>query len=178
MMKIMSILRSEEGSIMVITLLVLTILTLIGIGANDTTTTDIQIAANEKFYKMAFYHADGGIYSTPKLISEALEAGANPSGTSFSYLDAGADALFDELMGYEDNDADTDVSFSLGGQNVNVDLQRGDSENLSGGEADFPSGTVAGFYTNFNLDSFGNGPNNTTCNVGATYRKVFVPGGL
>jgi hypothetical protein len=37
---------------------------------------------------------------------------------------------------------------------------------------------VAGYFTNFNLDSFGNGPNNTTCNVGAVYRKVFVPGGL
>ncbi len=184
-MRTAAIIEDEKGSALIVVLLVLVILTLIGIGANDTTTTDIQIAANEKHHKVAFYHADAGVYATPKLISEAIEDGENPSGTAFSYLDAGTDAFFREIMGYDNDDSDTDIRFTLGGQNVDVDVQRNRTETLAGGGAEFASGadgvgtgSAGGFAIYYDFDSFGDGPGNATSNVGAAYRKVNVPGGL
>jgi len=49
------ILRNEEGSALIASLLLLVILTLIGIAATSTTSTDMRIASNEKSYKYAFY---------------------------------------------------------------------------------------------------------------------------
>jgi hypothetical protein len=184
-MKTAVLLRSEKGSVMVVALLVLIILTIIGIGANNTTSTDIQIAANEKFHKVAFYNADAGVYGTPKIVSSAIDGGANPTGTGFTYLDAGTDAFFRELMGYDSDDSTTDLSFSLGGESIAVDVQRDRAEPLAGGGAEFAagaegvgSGSAGGFAVYFDLDSFGSGPRNAMSNIGAEYRKVNVPGGL
>jgi Tfp pilus assembly protein PilX len=184
-MKIKDLIKDEQGSVMIIALLVLIILTLVGIGANRTTSTDIQIAANEKFHKVAFYNADAGVYATPKLISSAIEDGANPTGTGFTYLDAGTDTFFRELMGYDSADTTRDISFVLGGENIEVDVQRTGAQNLAGGGAEFAagaegvgSGSAGGFAIFYALDSLGDGPRNAVSNVGATYRKINAPGGL
>jgi len=184
-MKAIILLENEKGSVMVVALMVLVILTIIGIGANRTTTTDIQIAANQKFHKVAFYNADAGVYATPKLVSSAIDTGANPTGTGFTYVDTGTDVFFKELMGYNSNDSTADLSFAMGGESVEVDVQRDRTENLAGGGAEFAagaegigSGSAGGFAIYYDLDSFGDGPNGATSNVGAEYRKVNVPGGL
>jgi hypothetical protein len=177
--------RNENGSALIVVLLVLAVLTLVGIGANNTTSTDIQISANEKFHKIAFYHADAGVYATPKLISSAIDGSGNPSGTGFSYLDAGTDAFYREVMGFDAYDSDADVSFTLGGESVQVDVERDRVETLAGGGAEFASGaegigtgSAGGVATFFAMDSFGDGPKSSNANVGAFYRKVDVPGGL
>ncbi len=184
-MKMVTVLRNEEGSALIVALLCLVLLTLIGIGATNTTTTDIHIAKNEKFHKIAFYHADSGVYATPKLISAAVDGGANPSGTSFTYLDGGTDTFFREVMGYDAYDSDMDIRFALGGENVEVDVERDRTDTLAGGGAEFATGaegvgtgSAGGVAIYYDMDSFGDGPNSTTSNVGAVYRKVFVPGGL
>ena len=55
------ILRNEKGSTLIVALMILVLLTLIGIAATNTSTTEIQIAGNDKAYKQAFYNADGGV---------------------------------------------------------------------------------------------------------------------
>ena len=55
------ILKSERGTVLVVTLLILVILTIIGIVVVTTSTRDIQIAGYDKLYKKAFYNADAGI---------------------------------------------------------------------------------------------------------------------
>ncbi len=47
-------LRNEEGSMMVIALLVLVILTLIGTTIATTSRVEIQIAGNERFHKISY----------------------------------------------------------------------------------------------------------------------------
>ena len=54
-------LNNERGSVLVIAVLVLILLTIIGISATITTTTDLQIAGNEKTHKISFYAAEAGI---------------------------------------------------------------------------------------------------------------------
>jgi PilX N-terminal len=51
----------ERGSVTVIALMILVVLTLIGIMASRTSTTDIKIAANEIPYKQNFFLAEGGL---------------------------------------------------------------------------------------------------------------------
>lgn len=57
-MKTLSMLRNEQGSVLITALLLLVFLTLIGIAATTTTTTDMQVAKNEKCFKLAFYAAE------------------------------------------------------------------------------------------------------------------------
>lgn len=51
---------SEEGSILVVALVILVLLTVIGISASRTTNTELLIAGNEKLHKIAFYSAEAG----------------------------------------------------------------------------------------------------------------------
>lgn len=60
-MKSISILRSDRGTVLIIALLVLAVLSLIGAAAIMTTSVDIKISRSEKYYKTAFYNADSGI---------------------------------------------------------------------------------------------------------------------
>jgi PilX N-terminal len=59
----------EEGSVVVIALMILVVLTLLGIMATRTATTDIRIAASEISYKTNFYIAEAAVNR------EALEIG-------------------------------------------------------------------------------------------------------
>ena len=61
--------QSEQGSITVIALMILVVLTLLGITITRTSTIDIQIAGNEIPFKQNFYVAEGGIHR------EAAEVG-------------------------------------------------------------------------------------------------------
>ncbi len=61
--------QSEQGSITVIALMLLVVLTLLGITISRTSTIDIQIAGNEIPFKQNFYVAEGGIHR------EAAEVG-------------------------------------------------------------------------------------------------------
>ncbi|HYQ60058.1 MAG TPA: PilX N-terminal domain-containing pilus assembly protein, partial [Desulfatiglandales bacterium] len=79
-------LRSEEGSMMVIALLVLVILTLIGTTIATTTKVEIQIAGNERYHKIAFHLADSGTMVAPKVISTCLESAAEENISGVTYL--------------------------------------------------------------------------------------------
>jgi Tfp pilus assembly protein PilX len=59
----------ERGGITAIALMLLVVLTLLGVAASRTATTDIQIASNEIPYKQSFYISEGGIHR------EAAEVG-------------------------------------------------------------------------------------------------------
>ena len=50
--------KKEEGSIMVVALLILVLLTIIGLAATNTSKIELNISGNEKLHKMAFYAAE------------------------------------------------------------------------------------------------------------------------
>jgi len=57
-MKEKCLLRNEDGSVLVIALIILVLLTLLGISATTTSQIEIQIAENERSHKIAFYAAE------------------------------------------------------------------------------------------------------------------------
>lgn len=185
--------KDEEGSVLVIALLILVFLTIIGISATTTTNIELQIAGNEKFHKIAFYHADSGIYATPKLISACIDAndeintGSGTIAPGITYSTGSSSTLFyRQVMDYDTYDGDKDIEFTLGGFDVSVDVRHDRAETLAGGGAEFASGSegigvgsAGGVAIFYDMNSFGEGPNSSFSNVGAVYRKIpGVPGGL
>ena len=61
--------KEEEGSITIVALLVLVVLTILGIALTRSTTLDLKIGTNELVRKQSFYETEGGVYR------EAAEVG-------------------------------------------------------------------------------------------------------
>lgn len=54
-------LANSDGAVLVIALMLLAVVTILGVAALNTTTTEIRISGNEKVYKQAFYNAEAGV---------------------------------------------------------------------------------------------------------------------
>ena len=173
----------QDGSVLIIALLIMVLLTVVGLSVTRTTDIDIQIAKNDQFHKTAFFNADSGVYTTPKLISLCMDNGAEQSVTNITYLGT-AGTFYREIMGYNPHDTASDIQFSLGGFAVNVDVNRTGQQNLAGGGVEFASGaegvgvgSAGGVAIFYDMDSLGNGPNASLSEVVAAYRKVVGVGG-
>jgi len=64
--------KAEGGSVLVISMLVLVLLTLIGIAAVTTSTLETDIAGNERFHTSAFYEADAGVELGQELLEQNI----------------------------------------------------------------------------------------------------------
>ena len=60
-MKSQWIIRDETGSVLVLALIMLVLLTLLGIAATRTSEIEIQIAGNERTYKLNIFSAEGAV---------------------------------------------------------------------------------------------------------------------
>ena len=65
----MNLYKEEQGSITIVALLILVVLTILGITLTRTTTLDLRIGTNELVRKQNFYETEGGVYR------EAAEVG-------------------------------------------------------------------------------------------------------
>lgn len=144
--------RKEEGSVMIVALLILILLTLMGISATTTTNIEMQVAGNGKFHKMAFYAAEAGrayVAASPELY--------------------GADNI--TVEGYIDfpNDEDPSVKYALGSrQSFN-----GDVEYLSSSAPPRGSGYGVGKFKahRYKMTCYGYGPSNAETQIeGGFYR--------
>jgi hypothetical protein len=61
MQKITSTINNPQGSVIVIAMVVLVLLTIIGITATNTSTTEMQITTNALLHNIAFYAVDSGV---------------------------------------------------------------------------------------------------------------------
>ncbi|MGD2187062.1 MAG: PilX N-terminal domain-containing pilus assembly protein [Desulfobacterales bacterium] len=60
MMNMKPILKNENGSAILVALLVLVLLTIIGMSATSNSNTELKITTNSQLYKTAFYAAESG----------------------------------------------------------------------------------------------------------------------
>ena len=65
-------LNNETGSLMVIAVVLLMLLTVMGIAITTTTSIELQIAANDRLHKTAFYAADGATDVASELLEQNL----------------------------------------------------------------------------------------------------------
>jgi hypothetical protein len=59
--KLRSLLKSRKGAALIVAMLLLIILTVLGLAAIQTSTTDIEIAANERRAQCVFYASEAGV---------------------------------------------------------------------------------------------------------------------
>lgn len=77
-MKQRCLLKNENGSVMVIGLVMLMLLTLLGISATTTSTIEIRIAGNEKEYKRSLYLAEAAALEFAQEMQDHPDLGNNP----------------------------------------------------------------------------------------------------
>lgn len=182
---------NEEGFILVTAMVVLLLLVLIGIGTMRTSSIEMLISGNDKFHKEAFYAADSGAYMSPRLLSMARDAGADPAAALMQNITLfGVDGttasdgtrFYQETMGFiEDAVAlDPDFQLQVGLSPVDVDIDHtgayqksGDSAEFGMGGAGFGSGK-GGSAIGFTLTATGTAPKETESVIRARYR--YVPG--
>lgn len=107
-----SSLHREEGYVLVVALMIMTILTLIGIAGLNTSRFEEQIAGNEWNAKKTFYQADGGAELAERLIFENAVCSYTQSGfTAAKFPLNSRIAIETSTMSFsEDSPTDTTVT--------------------------------------------------------------------
>jgi hypothetical protein len=189
---------NERGSVMTIALLFLILLTSLVMFISRSSTTDVQIAGNEKAAAVAFYAADAGAYSSAKIVGKAIDLGITPStgaGNVYPNVDlivsGGASDFYDQVI-FGNADVDTnmdprlapgagaeDIAFSINGRHVKVGVTRTGSRGLAGGGAEFGAGSMGvgagssgGVAIYYDARSVGVGPKNAIEEINVQYRKI------
>ena len=75
--------NNENGTVLLITMIILTVGTMIGIAALNTSQVENQIAGNDKWQKVAFHAADGGTEAGRELLEENFSC---PTGFSVATI--------------------------------------------------------------------------------------------
>jgi hypothetical protein len=129
---IMKLYKKEQGSITIVALLILVVLTILGITLTRTTTLDLRIGTNELVRKQNFYIVEGGVYR------EAAEVGEGSS-----YVVANINQPYKVAAQVIGNDTDTGIFNSFGNK----------TGSLPGADHEVP--VVGGTPYNFQVDYVG-----------------------
>jgi len=81
MQQISSILKNDEGSLIVIVLMILVMVTILGLTATTVSRTEVQISTNELISQRMFFTADSGIEHAQRMLHTQI-ASANAGTTS------------------------------------------------------------------------------------------------
>ncbi len=94
-MKNIDVVTNEEGSVLVIAMMILVLLTLIGMSISNISTIEVEIAGNERSHKRTFYAAEAGIGHAIATLQDqfatnnmALLAAGQPGTWSFALVGA------------------------------------------------------------------------------------------
>ena len=87
MKRMISNLNNEEGSAIVITLIILVLLTMIGIVATDNTVIELQIVRNEAIYRQNFYKAEAAVVEAAQILEDqTITTMLMPLTTTYGWL--------------------------------------------------------------------------------------------
>ncbi len=95
---------SDDGFVLITALLILLVLTLMGLAMNRNTTTEIQIAANDRLRKQAFFEADGGTEFAAEILEQNIACllfGQNGGGSQWLTNPADGDLVLDGVIAIE-----------------------------------------------------------------------------
>jgi hypothetical protein len=184
----------EGGAVLSFVLMILVILAVLGTAAIMTSTTEVEIAGNEKQAQMAFYGADGGADIAPRVIRDTLDLYASPSyGSGVTVATGFLDETLAFGTGYDDGSTDSPLSNAdiliptfTATLWVGIDVDRNPGALvLPGGGAEFAAGyegiggaaAAGGIAILYMIDSISQGPRSSTANVETRYLYVTGVGG-
>lgn len=96
-MQVKSLLNNEDGSIIIITLIFLVLLTILGMSATSTSTIEVQIAGNSAQSKENLYLAEAVAMEAAQMIIDASATDLDLDSTAWA-----GDWLFDETVDLKD----------------------------------------------------------------------------
>jgi len=100
-MKAEHLIKTEDGSIMIVTLLLLLLITIMGTSSITTSTFEVLISDNEKKYQNAFYAADSGWMQAVLWLDDESSPPATVNSSSDDIVrnfgDGGQDVLNDDF---------------------------------------------------------------------------------
>jgi type IV pilus assembly protein PilX len=129
MKKAMRVTQEEQGSVLIVTIMVLTLLSIVAFSAVRSSTTEVQIAGNELLHQKYFFTAEAGIDHAVKLLEERFRAvnalpvrfGAKPN---WNFAFSGNDQQKGTSDDAVDNDGDEVGSYAEGAvwiENARID---------------------------------------------------------
>ena len=131
--------NNEEGSALIISVLILLLLTVIGIAATNTSTIEVLISGNDKVHKMAFHEADGGTEVGIELVEQNIYmAGFSAADlASLGDINATSASLYLNTASGMPSDNNRDAYFprNYGGNGPHTNLRVGGNPELSTGSA-------------------------------------------
>ena len=199
--------NKEDGFILIVTMLILVVLTILCIGALDNSTFEMRIAGNDRQSRVAFNLADGGVYTSGKLISETITLIADPNylanglvffnlpapaGTNLAVSPNAADIFHSRVYGFtpvRDVVADGPYDYLLNvpnnpGATVYGRIASRSAETIAGGGAEFASGaagvgtgSAGGVAITYDIDIDSYTARNASSKLGVRYRKVLGASG-
>jgi len=201
MKKLIMPIANQNGSMILIAMMLLVMLTIMGITSTSTSIVENRIAVNQQLHKMAFNHADSGIYATAKIVGATVDDGDTLSATGFGFEynpelygidDDDPDAFYDQIAGldgYDEGQWDIRYVLESNACSGNVCVVRADIEFIgtsatgdAGGGAVFGEGATSpiggqeiSIY--FRIFSEGEAPRNSVATLVAGYQKVLGVGG-
>ncbi len=190
--------KSEEGSTLIVALMILILLSLLGIFAINSSINTEKISASEKLHHETFNIADGGLSASCMLIHDSFYNNGiyNTAITSFnSSLCIYNPVLFSQLLlGFSPTGTNTttvasvNVIFPLDtycAANVTISTPPNNTSLIPGTGAEFGSGAegigvgaIGGVQKLFSLESiakFNNGSELSSSQIDGTYREVLTP---
>ena len=169
MKRMISNLNNEEGSAIVIALIILVLLTMIGITATDNTVIELQIVRNEAIYRQNFYRAESAVVELGQIMED------NNLLAAYNWLTGSATALDMEVVANWDWNAGGNAQLSNNMDNAadvnNNTAQAAISNGIaSGGSLDM-TGTSLYDYSVYGLFNSTVGQGRSMIMMG--YRKRF-----
>ena len=135
MKKIISTLNNEEGSAIVIALIILVLLTLLGTVSTNDTVIELQIVRNEAIYRQNFYKAEAAVFELGQIMEEPTTNLATPA--SFDWLTDKSTAADMEVVG------NWDLTAGTGNAQLSNNIDAGDLTNYTA-QAAISNGVAGG----------------------------------
>lgn len=83
------VINNEDGSVIVLAMLMLVILTILGVSSTNTSTTELKIVRNEQLYQINFDQAESGAYeATQRIERETNTDQLFPSMTGYDWINS------------------------------------------------------------------------------------------
>ena len=161
--------KNENGSVIILAMIFLVLLTIIGMSAVDTSTIEVQISGNDVRYKTNLYRAEGAAMECAQIIeSETDPSFLHPQGTnspSWIFPNAVYDLSDSDIMD------DRVTAGELGVSNVHADASYG-VEALGIGFGDSLDITAPSQMNEYSIYGFYSG-NDGRSHVVVGYKKRF-----
>jgi Tfp pilus assembly protein PilX len=197
--KTKKLITSEDGLILVLSLLLLLIATVVGITALSTSTTNVMISGNQRLSEMNFASADSGFLIASKIIKDtAYNSAISSSYTSFvqDTADTNSNSIadfIDEILGVLPRDTDCaiksasctspapDITITISSSTVNIDNDFLYATYVTGGAIEFASGYEglgkgigpgSGVQVYYRINSYSSESAGSVTGLGAVYRYV------